>query len=58
MKDTNNLKKSETWKIQLTLAINFISSEDTGEEHVMYSKSDNIQSMTYNKADEVIKELF
>ena len=27
----NNLKKSNTWKIQLTVAINLISSKDTDE---------------------------
>ena len=27
----NNLKKSNTWKIQLTIAINLISSKDTNE---------------------------
>ena len=35
----NKLKKSDTWKIQLTIANNFISSVDN-EEHVMHSKSD------------------
>ena len=24
----NNLKKSDTWKIQLTISLNFISSKD------------------------------
>ena len=37
----NNRKKSGTQKIQLTLAIKFMSSKDTGEEHVMHPKSDN-----------------
>ena len=32
-----NLKKSDTWKIQLTLADNFISSLDNDEEGVMHS---------------------
>ena len=41
----NNLKKSVTWKIQLTLANNFISSTDSDEEHVMHSKCDNIEVM-------------
>ena len=27
----NNLKKSDTWKIQLSIANNFISSVDNGE---------------------------
>ena len=38
----NNLKKSDKWKIQLTIANNFISSLDNDEECVMHSKSDNI----------------
>ena len=54
----NNIKKSGTWKIQLTMAINFISSIDNDEERVMHSKSDNIEIMVNDEADEVIKELF
>ena len=41
----NDLKKSDTWKIQLTIAINFISSKDNDKERVMHSKSDNIEIM-------------
>ena len=41
----NNLKKSGTWKIQVTIAINFISSRDNDEESVMHSKSDDIGIM-------------
>ena len=38
----NDLKQSDTWKIQLTITINFISSKgDNDEDHVMHSKSDN-----------------
>ena len=33
---TNNLKKFDTWKIQLTIANNFISSIHNDEEHVMH----------------------
>ena len=29
-------QNSDTWKIQLTIAINFISSKDAEEEHVMH----------------------
>ena len=55
----NNLKKSDTWKIDLTIAINFISSkDDNDEEHVMHSKSDKIEIMTNDEADEVTEELF
>ena len=35
-----------------------ISSIDNDEEHVMHSKSDNIEIMINDEADEVVKELF
>ena len=54
----NNFKKLDWWKIQLTIANNFISSIDNNEECVMHSKSDNIEIMINDKVDEVIKELF
>ena len=38
----NDLKNSDTWKIQLKIAINFISWKDVEEECVMYPRSDNI----------------
>ena len=41
----NHLKNSDPWKVQLTIAVNFISSKDTDEEHEMHSKSDNIEIM-------------
>ena len=34
----NNLKKSDTWKIQLIIANNYISSLNNDEEHVIHSK--------------------
>ena len=37
-----NFQHSDTWKIQLTIAINFISSKDTDEERLINSRSDNI----------------
>ena len=51
----NYFKKSDTRKIQLTIAINFISSIANDEGCVMHSKSDNIEIMIN---DETIKELF
>ena len=53
-----NLQKSDRWEIQLTIAINFISSKDVHEERVMYSKSDNIEFLPYDNVDEVVNELF
>ena len=46
------------WKTQLKTAIKFISSLDNGEERVMHSKSDNVEIMINDEANEVIKELF
>ena len=43
-----DLQNSDTWKIQLTISINFISSKDAEEEGVMHS--------SYNDAN--IDELF
>ena len=43
----NDLKmKYRTWKIQLTIAINFMSSKNYDEEQVMHSRSD------YNRTDD------
>ena len=40
----NDLKrKYHTWKIQLTIAINFMSSKVNDEELVMHSRNDNIE---------------
>ena len=50
----NNLKKFDTGKIQLTIANNFISSIGNDEEHVMYSKGDNISIIIKVEADEVV----
>ena len=37
------------------IANNFISSIDNDEEHVIYSKIDNIEIMINDESDEVIK---
>ena len=44
-----NLQNSDICKIQLTIPINFISSNDREEERAMHSGSDNIKFTTYNK---------
>ena len=54
----NNLNNSDTWKVQLIIANNFVSSIDNNEEHVMHSKCDNIEILINDEAGEVIKELF
>ena len=49
-------QKADMWKIQATIAINFISSKDD-EECIMHSKSGNIEIMVNGQVNEVIKEL-
>ena len=51
----NNLKKSDTWKVQLTIVNNFIFSIDNDEEHVTHSKTDNVEIMINDEANEVMK---
>ena len=52
------LQKPSLWKNQLTVAINFVSSKSNDEEQVMPLKSNNIELMTYDNVNEVIKEIF
>ena len=52
-----HLQSSDTWKIQLTIAINLIFSKDTEEECVMYSTSDNINFTSYDNVNEGANEL-
>ena len=47
----NHLKKSDTWKIQSTIVINFISSKDNDEERVIHSMSGNTEFTIYDNAD-------
>ena len=47
-----DLQSSDTWKIQLAIAVNFIYSKDTEEERVMHSTSDNIKVTPYINANE------
>ena len=54
----HSLKKCDTWKIQLTIANKFFFSIDNDEERAIYSKSDNIETMINDEADEVIREIF
>ena len=51
----NDLQKSESWKTQLTIAINFFSSKGIHEERIMHSNNDDMEIMSHDKADEVLK---
>ena len=57
LKDINNLKISDTWKVQSTIAIDFMPFKDADEKRVMHSKSDNKEIMVGKETDEIIKEL-
>ena len=49
---------SSEWKIQLTVAINFISSKDSDETRTMHTKSNNAEIMIGSETDEIIEDLF
>ena len=49
---------SDTWKIQLTIAIDSVSSKDVEEERVMHSTSNNENFTLYSDVNEVFNELF
>ena len=51
-------KTQSEWKIQLTMAINFISSKDFEETRTMHAKSNNVEIMMGSETDEIIEELF
>ena len=55
-----DLEEMDPQKIQLTISTSFISLKDVDEEeeHVMLSKSDNINFTLYNNANKVVDELF
>ena len=59
LKDTIiDLQETDTWKIQLAIAISFISLKDAEEEHVMHAESDNKKFMSLDNVNDVIDELF
>ena len=53
---TIDLQDSDTWKIRLTIAINFYSSNDPEKKREMRAKIDNINSTYYNDANKVADE--
>ena len=51
-------KTQSEWKIQLTIAINFISSKDSDETRIMRVKSNQVEIMMCSETNEIIDELF
>ena len=54
----NKIKPCLNNIIQLTTAINFMSSKDSTETRAMHSTSDNIEIMIGSETDEIIVEFF
>ena len=50
----NDHKTEGEWKIQLTMAIDFMSSKDSEETRTMRTKNHNIEIMIGNETDEII----
>ena len=53
-----DLQNFDTWNIQLTIAINLISSKDAEEERVINSRGSNIKLTSYNDVNENADEIF
>ena len=51
-------RRNFQWKIQLTTAINFISSKDSDKTRTMHTKSNNVEIMIGSETDEIIEDLF
>ena len=51
-------KTQSEWKIELTMAINFISSKNSDEARTMNAKSNNVEIMMGSETDEIIEEFF
>ena len=51
-------KTQSEWKIQLIMAIHFISSKDSNETRTMDTKSNSVEIMMGSETDEIIEELF
>ena len=55
----NDHKNQSEWKIQLTIAVNFISSKPESDETcIMHTKSNNIEIMIGSDTNKVIEKLF
>ena len=53
-----DLQNSDTWKIQLTTGIKFISSKDAEEERAIPSRSNNLKFKSDNDSNELVYEHF
>lgn len=54
----NNFKKSDTWRIQLTMVMIFMCSIDTSKDRVIHAKNDELDTIILKATNEVIKRRF
>ena len=54
----DHLQTQGEWEIQLTMAIDFISSKDSDETRTMHTKNDSKEILIGNETYEVITEFF
>ena len=57
LSDLINDHKTNEWKIQINMHVNFISSNDTGEIRTIFVWSDNEEIRLGNETDDIIKGL-
>ena len=49
---------NDTWEIQLTIAVNFVSSKDIDEERLLHSKSDDVEVTINDNQMKLLKNFF
>ena len=54
----NEHKNKDECNIQINMSINFISLKDSNEVRTIYTKSDNVDTMTGVDTNDVVEELF
>ena len=52
---SNDYETEGEWKIWLSMEINFVSSKDSDEIRIMYTKGDNIDILMGSETNDAIK---
>ena len=55
---SNDYLTQGEWKTHLSMEINFVSSKESDEIHIMHTKSDNIDILMDSETNDIVKELF
>ena len=54
----NDHKTQGEWKIQLTMAVNFISSKDSDDVRTMHTKINKVKILIGSETNETIEEVY